>query len=433
MKQAETESTKGSQSIDEVIALIISADNTSQLKNILVQLNTLTKSNLLSYTTDGLDPLTVLNPSTHSLAYLYFITARCQDANAGNALQLFQILSHFIQVFDIEQVRLSTTQFTLIGKALLHLAKILEKPLLPLTVFSTAIGRFACSTNTLTSLHAPFVQIVISRLLNQQQKYDVNIQNFLQYYYYGSIAYIGNKKYDRALDFLSIVISAPTQKAISAIQVAAYKKFILVSLIYEGQIRALPKYTAQIVEKVCKTQSQPYLNLLKTFNETDLKLFHDHATASSSTFESDKHMGLVKQCFQSLRRKKIKELTNVYITVGLNEMAAKIDTSPQELELILIEMINQKQIFASISITDLSVKMVHFIDQRDVAQMSLEDRIFQIAAINDRVSNMDKLEGLNKDFQTKYMTLSSNGGQMATTPYDDDFDLPLGDDTNIFE
>lgn len=36
-------------------------------------------------------------------------TARCQDANAGTALQLFQILSHFIQVFDIEQVRLSTT------------------------------------------------------------------------------------------------------------------------------------------------------------------------------------------------------------------------------------------------------------------------------------------------------------------------------------
>lgn len=45
--------------------------------------------------------------------------------------------------------------------------------------------------------------------------------------------------------------------------------------------------------------------------------------------------------------------------------------------------------------------MVHFIDQKDVAQTSFEDHIFQIAAINDRVSTMDKLEGLNKDFQTK--------------------------------
>lgn len=73
MKQAETESTKGSQPIDEVIALIISTETTSQLKNVLAQLNTLTKANLLSYTTDGLDPLTVLNPTTHSLAYLYFM------------------------------------------------------------------------------------------------------------------------------------------------------------------------------------------------------------------------------------------------------------------------------------------------------------------------------------------------------------------------
>lgn len=54
--------------------------------------------------------------------------------------------------------------------------------------------------------------------------------------------------------------------------------------------------------------------------------------------------------------------------------------------------------------------MVHFIDQGDVAQMSLEDRIFQIAVINDRVSNMDRLEGLNKDFQTKVcLKLGSHG------------------------
>lgn len=30
------------------------------------------------------------------------------------------------------------------------------------------------------------------------------------------------------------------------------------------------------------------------------------------------------------------------------------------------------------------------------------------------------------------MTLSANGGQMTSTPYDEDFDLPLDDDTKIF-
>lgn len=73
MKQTETELNKGSQSIDEVLARIVSSENTSQIKNTLTLLNTLTKPNLLSYTADGLDPLTVLNPNTHSLAYLYFM------------------------------------------------------------------------------------------------------------------------------------------------------------------------------------------------------------------------------------------------------------------------------------------------------------------------------------------------------------------------
>jgi COP9 signalosome complex subunit 3 len=82
------------------------------------------------------------------------------------------------------------------------------------------------------------------------------------------------------------VISAPTQKAISATQIAAYKKFILVSLIYQGQLKPLPKYTAQGVEKVCKTQSQPYTSLLKAFNDTDLQLFHDVATNNSGVFDS---------------------------------------------------------------------------------------------------------------------------------------------------
>jgi COP9 signalosome complex subunit 3 len=52
-------------------------------------------------------------------------------------------------------------------------------------------------------------------------------------------------------------------------------------------------------------------------------------------------------------------------------------------------------------VTEDHVKMVHFIDDEETKQPDLETRIFNIAAMNDRVARMDKLEGLNKDFQTK--------------------------------
>lgn len=46
--------------------------------------------------------------------------------------------------------------------------------------------------------------------------------------------------------------------------------------------------------------------------------------------------------------------------------------------------------------------MVHFNDQdKQEEDLNLADRILQITKVNDRVSYMDKLEGLNKEFQTK--------------------------------
>ncbi|KAI8636394.1 hypothetical protein BD408DRAFT_426218 [Parasitella parasitica] len=439
-----TPKTKEIPPIDETIALIVSGQTTSEN---VAALDTLTAAQLLAYTSDGLDPLIVLNPVTHSLAYLYFIGARSKEATTNNGKHLFEILDHFIQVFDPEQLQAAPARFTIIGKALLHLAKVLKQPLLPLQSFKTAIERFSSNQRTLTSLHAPFIRACITAkqyrfpldVLNQDieildtTKNDIDIQRFLEYYYYGAIIYIGNLNYDRALDFLSIAVSVPTQKAISAIQVAAYKKFVLASLIIEGQVRTLPKYTAQGVEKVCRTQAAPYLSLVNAFAETDLSKFHDIASKNSGVFESDKHIGLVKQCLQSLRRKIIKELTKVYVTVGLNEMADKISgVTPQELELILIEMINQNQVLATMSITKQNVKMVHFIDQEDSDHISLENRIFDIAAINERVAIMNRLEGLNRDFQTKYMTLSANGGQLASASYEEDFDIAGDDDNKIF-
>lgn len=72
MQQPEAGSSKSAPPIDEVIALIVSLEDSSQSK-ILDKLNSLNKASLLSSTSDGLDPLTVLNPKTHSLAYLYFM------------------------------------------------------------------------------------------------------------------------------------------------------------------------------------------------------------------------------------------------------------------------------------------------------------------------------------------------------------------------
>ena len=98
--------------------------------------------------------------------------------------------------------------------------------------------------------------------------------------------YIANKQYRRALEFLLIAISAPTVKAVSMIQLLAYRKFILVSFIVEGRIGPLPKYTSAGIEKVASYWSPHHISLVKAFQTTDLDLFQDIASKHSAYFES---------------------------------------------------------------------------------------------------------------------------------------------------
>ncbi|KAI8875314.1 hypothetical protein K501DRAFT_299412 [Backusella circina FSU 941] len=415
-------------SVDELLASVCASNNDTKWNEIVKKLDTLKESQLVSYTSEQLDPLSVLNPVNHSVAYLYFITARCQQANAETGVQLFQLLNYFIDVFDQIQVQLAPKKFALIAPALQHLARVLNQPTLPIRPLAVAIERYAKTPNTLTSLHPAFVLIDI-------KNNDINIRGYLEYHYYSAIAYIGNKNFDRALDFLSLVISAPAKKSVSAIQIEAYKKFVLVSLIKNAKLSPLPKYTVNGVEKVCKAQATPYLELARAFDDTNIQMYEEAVNKSMELWRSDKHMGLVKQCYQSIRRKRIKELAKVYITVSLENIVPKMgQITLEELERTLVEMIYQKEISASLSVTDQGIKMVHFDDSDDVLQpaLNLEQRIFKAISVNDRVAAMDKLEGLNKDFQAKYMVLGANGGQVGSVSYDENIDLHSDDDGQQF-
>lgn len=48
--------------------------------------------------------------------------------------------------------------------------------------------------------------------------------------------FMGLKKWKRALLFLEIVIMSPVVNNVSKIQVDAYKKWVLVSLMYKGHV-----------------------------------------------------------------------------------------------------------------------------------------------------------------------------------------------------
>ena len=61
-------------------------------------------------------------------------------------------------------------------------------------------------------------------------------RDHLIYFLYGAMILMGLKKWKRALLFLEIVIISPVASNVSKIQVDAYKKWVLVSLLYKGRV-----------------------------------------------------------------------------------------------------------------------------------------------------------------------------------------------------
>ncbi len=91
-------------------------------------------------------------------------------------------------------------------------------------------SRYACSQQDSSSTF-----ITTSSGLSEKLEY----QDHLKYFLFGAMIYIGLKDWERALLFLDIVISSPTVNSTSMIQVEAYKKWVLVSLLLRGQVSAI--------------------------------------------------------------------------------------------------------------------------------------------------------------------------------------------------
>lgn len=65
----------------------------------------------------------------------------------------------------------------------------------------------------------------------------INHRTHLEYFLYGAMIYISLNKWERALRFLHIVITAPASHFVSKIMVEAYKKWIIVGLLAKGTVR----------------------------------------------------------------------------------------------------------------------------------------------------------------------------------------------------
>ncbi|KAJ0051764.1 hypothetical protein Pint_02942 [Pistacia integerrima] len=315
-----------------------------------------------------------LDPSKHSLGYLYFLEPCVYGSiTKERASSLVPIIARFITSCAPEQIRLASDKFITVCKRFKDMVMLLEAPIRGVGPMLSAIRKIQPSTEHLTTLH-PGVSATL--LL------------------YCGMILIGQKRFRKALELLHNVVTAP-MSSINAIAVEAYKKYILVSLVHHGQFSTnLPKYTSSAAQRNLKNFCQTYIELANTYNTGKVSELETFVQTNRERFESDNNLGLVRQVVSSMYKRNIQRLTQTYLTLSLQDIANTVQlNSPKEAEMHVLQMIQDGEIYATINQKDGMVRFLEDPEQYKTCEMieHIDSSIHRIMALSKKLTAMDEL------------------------------------------
>ncbi|KAB5520973.1 hypothetical protein DKX38_025292 [Salix brachista] len=205
---------------------------------------------------------------------------------------------------------------------------------------------------------------------------------------------IGQKRFQKALELLHNVVTAP-MSSINAIAVEAFKKYVLVSLIYNGQFStSLPKYTSSAAQRNLKTLCQLYIELANTYSIGKISELETYIQTNREKFDSDNNLGLVKQVVSSMYKRNIQRLTQTYLTLSLQDIANTVQlSSPKEAEMHVLQMIQDGEIYATINQRDGMVRFLEDPEQYKTCEMieHIDSSIQRIMTLSKKLTAMDEL------------------------------------------
>ncbi|PYH79608.1 COP9 signalosome complex subunit 3 [Aspergillus uvarum CBS 121591] len=324
--------------------------------------------------------LTDLSPHEHTLPYLFVLlyqidlarsrtrSALPDDIKPGGRLWFPAV--QFLGDFKGPQVRFAGHEWRQLVNIILDAAECDSKAVLAVRVLSDAIMRLDQNVCEFSSLHARFLRLC---LLSQSYSYALPVldrhissihtnleqpsrggngyllasnsgandciaeapgisprlthKDVAQYYLYGAMIYMALKEWDKALHWLSVVISLPVVNSVSKIMIEAFKKWVLVGLLRHGKLVTAPKIISSHVMKIYQAVARPYLSLADAFEKSDEQRLRTEADLGKSVWCADLNSGLVRQLFQAYDMFLVLKLCRVFSALTTKDIAGRAASS----------------------------------------------------------------------------------------------------------
>ncbi|KAL3526160.1 hypothetical protein ACH5RR_014532 [Cinchona calisaya] len=375
-----------------------SAKDLAHLHHLLKQSDDL----LLSSDSPPASLLSQLDPSVHSLGYLYILEV-CTSGpiSKEQSGEVALLIARFIEACKADQICLAPDKFISVCKRFKDQVLLVEAPIRGVAPMLTAVRKLQTSSEQLTALHSDFLLLCLlakcyktGLSVLEDYIYEVDQpRDFFLYCYYGGMICIGQKQFHKALELLHNVVTAP-MSAVNAIAVEAYKKYILVSLIHFGQFStSFPKYTSSVAQRNLKNFSQPYLDLANSYSTGKISELESCVQTNKEKFETDYNLGLVKQVVSSMYKRNIQRLTQTYLTLSLQDIANTVQLkSSKEAEMHVLQMIQDGEIYATINQKDGMVRFFEDPEQYKSCQMieHIDSSIQRVMVLSKKLSTMEE-------------------------------------------
>ncbi|RVX75409.1 hypothetical protein B0A52_00762 [Exophiala mesophila] len=350
----------------------------TRAQSVVTRLKKLSSQDLLSATN-----LNDLNPSTHTLVSLFFLLAvidvsqpatKAGTRNVPPAVlpegSSWDSIASLLLEFDVIQVRYAGVQFLRIVDYVSLGAEQTSNYIPAIQLLHHVILRLDHTSSVMTSTHRSFVRLcllahtyaeavdildrpiyhvpLVSDLrpprlcagtdqiwsfLNPATglTHPINTRMFLEYYLLGAMAYLAVRRYKDAVLFLDIVLSAPTaQNVASAVQVAAYKKWLMLGLIMRGNTFPLPKTMTQSALKYIRAAAKPYDCVVEAFNSKNIERLRAEIEAGNALWQEDENYGLLTEVYQAYNKFTIVRLGRTFAALPVADVAKRISEDPSD-------------------------------------------------------------------------------------------------------
>eukprot|EP01087_Luapelamoeba_hula_P013705 TRINITY_DN392_c0_g1_i1.p1 TRINITY_DN392_c0_g1~~TRINITY_DN392_c0_g1_i1.p1 ORF type:complete len:450 (-),score=80.74 TRINITY_DN392_c0_g1_i1:103-1452(-) len=350
-----------------------------------------------------------------TLAWIYILYTKAVLPSLDVAIFANQV-SALIESGHIQQIRLAPIKFVTVVRRYMEILLDQGAALRAVRPLRQAIFKLRPNTESLTPLHADFLQVCLLAkdyrgalpILNEEvttladpDAYGFKPRDLLRFYYYSAMVHIGLKEFAKAIEALRQGLATPAV-VLSTIMVESYKKYVLVSLLHQGTVNPLPKYTSPTVQRHLKSTCPVYQDFANAYGTNSTDEVHKVAAEHAEVFQKDNNFGLVKQCIQALYRSNIKRHTKTYLTLSLDQIAQSVKlANAKEAERFVLKMIESGEIYATINQKD---GMVSFSDNPE--QYNDSNMLNQLdAQIKSSISIAQKLREMDKDIAASTLYL----------------------------